>query len=68
MVRQYQQLNGHEFEQTQRDSGRQENLQCYIQWGLKEPDRILLLNNNSVKIALSSICTVDHEIKETYFY
>ena len=64
MVRQYHQLNGHEFEQTLGDSKGQESLECYISWGLKESDRILLLNNNSIKIALSSICTVDHKIKK----
>ena len=32
------QFNGHEFEQTPRDSERQGSLACYSPWGLKESD------------------------------
>ena len=32
MVRQYHQLNGHEFEQTPGDSGGQRSLACYSLW------------------------------------
>ena len=38
------QFNGHEFEQTPRDSERQGSLACYSPWGLKEPDTTERLN------------------------
>ena len=40
MVRQYHQLNGHEFEQTPRDSEGQGSLVCCSPWGCKESDMI----------------------------
>ena len=36
MVRQHQQLNGHEFEQILGDSRGQKNLACYSPWGLQK--------------------------------
>ena len=38
MVRWYHQLNGHELEQTLRDSEGQGSLACYSPWGRKESD------------------------------
>ena len=38
MVGRHYWLNGHEFEQTPGDSGRQRNLACYSLWGCKELD------------------------------
>ena len=38
MVRWHHQLNGHEFEQTLRDSEGQGNLACCSPWGRKESD------------------------------
>jgi len=38
MVREHHQLNGHEFEQTPRDSEGQGSLVCYSPWGHKESD------------------------------
>ena len=40
MVEWYHQLNGHEFEQTQRDSEGEESLAGSNPWGFKELDRI----------------------------
>ena len=39
MVRQNHQLNGHEFEQTPRDSEGQRSLVCCSPWGYKESER-----------------------------
>ena len=39
MVRQYHQLNGHEFEQTPGDSEGQRSLVCCSSWGYTESDR-----------------------------
>ena len=36
MVAWHHQLNGHELEQTQGDSGRQGTLVCFSLWGRKE--------------------------------
>ena len=41
-------LNGHEFEQTQRDSEGQGSLACCSSWGLRELDTTWQLNNNNV--------------------
>ena len=41
------QFNGHEFEQTSRDSERQRSLVCCSPWGHKELDMSKQLNNNS---------------------
>ena len=38
MIRQHHQFNGHEFEQTQGDSGGQRSLACSSPWGHKESD------------------------------
>ena len=38
MVRWHYWLNGHEFEQTQGDSGGQRSLACCIPWGYKESE------------------------------
>ena len=40
-------LNGHEFEQTQGDTGGQRSLACYSPWGRKESDMTERLNNNN---------------------
>ena len=39
-------LNGHEFEQTQGDSGGQGSLACCSPWGHKESDTNEKLNNS----------------------
>ena len=44
MVRSHQRLNGHEFEQTLRDSKGQGSLVCCIPWGCKELDMTERLN------------------------
>ena len=36
MVRWYHRLNGHEFEQTPGDTGRQRSVACYSPWSRKE--------------------------------
>ena len=36
MVREHDQLNGHEFEKTPGDRGGQRGLACYSPWGRKE--------------------------------
>ena len=41
-------LNGHEFEETQRDSEGQGSLVCCSPWGRKELDRTEWLNNNNI--------------------
>ena len=38
MVGWHHRLNGHEFEQTPRDSEGQRRLVCYSPWGIKESD------------------------------
>ena len=45
MVRWHHQLNGHEFEQTPRDSEGQGSLVCCSPWGLKESDMTEQLKN-----------------------
>ena len=40
-------LIGHEFKQTQRDTGGQESLACYSSWGHKESNMTWQLNNNN---------------------
>ena len=47
MVGWHHRLNGHEFEQTLGDSGRQRSLACYSPWGRKESDIIEQLNNRA---------------------
>ena len=42
------QFNGHEFEQTPRDSEEQGSLVCCSPWGHKELDMTEGLNNNSL--------------------
>ena len=46
MVGQHHQLNGHESEQTLRDSEGQRSLECYNPLGHKGPDTTQQLNNN----------------------
>ena len=48
MVQLYQQLNGHEFEQTLGDSEGQGNLVCCSLWGHEELDTTKQLNNSIV--------------------
>ena len=43
----YHQLNGHEFEQTPKDSDGQGSLVCYSPWGGKESDVTQRLKNNN---------------------
>ena len=38
IIRYHHRLNGHEFEQTLRDSGGQRSLVCCSPWGHKESD------------------------------
>ena len=45
MVGWHQQVNGHEFEQTLRDSEGQGSLVCCSPWGHKESDTTERLNN-----------------------
>ena len=45
MVGWHHRLNGHEFEQTPRDSKEQGSLACCSPWGHKESDRTEQLNN-----------------------
>ena len=49
MVRWHHQLNGHEFEQTQGDSGELGSLACYSPWGHKESDTTIALTTTSSK-------------------
>ena len=46
MAGEHHQLNGHEFEQTLKDSERQGRLACCSPWSHKEQDTTLWLNNN----------------------
>ena len=48
MVGWHHQLNGHEFEQTPRDSEGQRSLECCSPWSQKESDTTEQLNNNKV--------------------
>ena len=48
MVRWHHRLNGHEFEQTLRDTEGQGSLVCCGPWGRKESDTTEQLNNNNV--------------------
>ena len=50
MVAWYHQFNGHEFEQTVRDSERQGNLACWSPWGHKELDMTEGLNNSRLTL------------------
>ena len=43
----YHQLNGHEFEQTPKDSDGQGSLVCYNPWGRKELDTTKRLNKSN---------------------
>jgi len=47
MVGRHHQLNGHEFEQTPRDSEGQGSLACCSPWSCKETDMTEWLNNNN---------------------
>ena len=47
----YHQLNGHEFEQTPKDSDGQGSLVCYSPWGGKESDTTERLSNNKYTIS-----------------
>ena len=47
MVGWHHQLNGHEFEQTQRDNEGQGSLACCTPWGRKESDTTKLVNNTT---------------------
>ena len=46
MVGWHHQLNGHEFEQTLKDSEGQGSLACFSSWGCKESNVTERLNNN----------------------
>ena len=48
-------LNGHEFEQTPRDSEGQGSMECCNAWGRKELDPTLRLNNNNLLNLLYSL-------------
>ena len=48
MFKQHNQLNGHEFEQTQGDSEGQGSLACCSPWGHKESDVTLQLKKNKM--------------------
>ena len=48
MVGWHHQLNGHEFEQTPGDGGRQGSLACCSPWGYKELNVTEQLNNKSM--------------------
>ena len=50
MVGWHHRLNGHEFEQTPRDSGGQGSLACCSPWGRKESDMTGQLNNSMVSV------------------
>ena len=52
IVRWHHWLNGHEFEQTLRDSEGQKSLTCCSSWGCKESDMILKMNNKNNKMSL----------------
>ena len=53
MVRQHHQLNGHEFEQTLGNRGRQRSLAFCSLWGCNKLDMTQRLNNNNKCITLS---------------
>ena len=55
MVRWHHLFNGHEFEQTLGDSGRQRSLACWRSWGHEEPDTTKQLNKNCGKQYESSL-------------
>ena len=48
MVGWHHRLNGHEFEQTLRDSGGQGSLACFSPWGQKQSDTTWRPNKNSI--------------------
>ena len=50
MIGWHHQLNGHEFEQTQRASEGQGSLACYSPWGRKELDMTERLNSNNWQV------------------
>ena len=52
MVGWHQQLSGHGFEQTPRDSAGQGSLECCSPWGRKESDRTEQLNNKIMQVNL----------------
>jgi len=54
MVGWHHQLNGHEFEQTQGDSGGWGSLACYSSWGHKESGMTEQLNSNINKNKFSN--------------
>ena len=67
MVRQHRQLNGHEFEQTPRDSEGQRSPVCCNPWGHKESDTTQQLNDN--KATSERHYNVHHmDRKETFFF
>ena len=55
MVGWHHRLNGHEFEQTPRDSEGQGSLACCSPWGRKKSDTAEQLNNNDNNLLLRSI-------------
>ena len=55
MVEWHHQLNGHEFEQTPRDSEGQGSLACCSPWGCKESDMTEQLNNNNSLSTMSAL-------------
>ena len=55
MVGWHHRLNGHEFEQTPRDSEGQRSLVCCSSWDRKESDTTESLNNNSSQLLIAPI-------------
>ena len=67
MVGWHHQLNGHESEQTPRDSEGQGRLACCSPWGHKASGMTQQLNNNNIRPYLSIIClSVIHLSREIY--
>ena len=62
MLEWHYQLNGHEFEQTPRDSEGQGSLVCCSPWGHKELDTTERLNNNNSSVWLHWVLLVLHGI------
>ena len=70
MVGQHHQFNGHEFEQTLGDSGRQRNLACCSPWSHKELNTLVTEQQQNKKIkakintmGLKSFCTAKETIR-----
>ena len=56
-------LNGHEFEQTLRDSESQGSLACCSSWGCKESDTTEWLNNNHTEARWGNIYVPGHRVR-----